>query len=500
MLKMIIADDEHIIIRGIQKMIDWESLGIEVVAAYEDGQSAMNGILSLCPDIALMDIFMPGRNGIEILKELKEMGVSTKVIFISGYQNFAYARDAIRYGAVDYLLKPVIEEELLRALEKCMLQLDRQVEFPHGTAQRADAADEIPYDRLAEPPGYLTACIDILFGRESREERQLILFSVKSFLDKQLGVQNRGIVFEKDGMLAVIINGADKEEGKRYLRQLVVRTQEERHQRLGIVVGGVAAFMNEIPGQYQKCRGMTDYFYFAPYLPALFLDTEEPVFPNGAESKDLQSVIDAMVQALIRQNHGQWEREQRRLFQRICVMADGRKEDACFYLCSSLSKFDAAFMAAGLEGAEPDIGDILQQSRSRESYQDLTAVFGKYFGVYEELIRKQNMRGEKPGIVRAKEYINAHFAENLTLEILAGEIHMNPYYFSAYFKKQAGKNFKEYLNEVRMRHAVALILGTDKMIYEIADEVGYRDSQAFSDAFQKYFGETPSNYKKRMKT
>lgn len=83
--------------------------------------------------------------------------------------------------------------------------------------------------------------------------------------------------------------------------------------------------------------------------------------------------------------------------------------------------------------------------------------------------------------------------------MLAGEIHMNPYYFSSFFKKNSGENFKDYLNKVRMKHAINLLVSTDKKTADIASEVGFRDSRAFSELFSRIYGETPSNYRKRVK-
>ena len=123
MVRMILADDEPVITKGIQKLVDFKSLGIEIVGEYEDGKAALDGILMEKPDIALLDIYMPKKTGIDILKELKQLGVETKVIFISGFQDFQYAKDALTYGAVDYLLKPVIREELVSTLEKCIRTL-----------------------------------------------------------------------------------------------------------------------------------------------------------------------------------------------------------------------------------------------------------------------------------------------------------------------------------------------------------------------------------------
>ena len=97
MRRMILADDEPVIMRGIRKLVDWERLGFSIVGESGDGSSAMGGLLSLRPDIALLDISMPGMNGIEILKNIREFGLPTRVIFISGFQDFEYARNCLLY-------------------------------------------------------------------------------------------------------------------------------------------------------------------------------------------------------------------------------------------------------------------------------------------------------------------------------------------------------------------------------------------------------------------
>lgn len=98
MLKLVLADDEPVIVRGIKKLVDWEKLGILIVGEYENGGSAMEGILGLKPDIALLDISMPGMDGIEILKNIRRLNLSTKVIFISGFQDFEYAKAPLLMG------------------------------------------------------------------------------------------------------------------------------------------------------------------------------------------------------------------------------------------------------------------------------------------------------------------------------------------------------------------------------------------------------------------
>lgn len=503
MIRMIIADDEPIIIGGVQNLLEWKKLGIEIVGTYSEGEAALDGILSLKPDIALLDIDMPGKTGIKILKELKELGSTTSVIFISGYQNFQYAQDAVKYGAVDYILKPIIEAELESALEKC-ISVIRKERGESGIFEKAETSEyaDIPYERLAgeEDTTYLPAVIKIFYGKKERiQERRLIHFSVFSYLEQRIQEEEKGILFEKNGLLVAVLKESDKKRGKEFLYRLKEQAEQERHHKIGMIVGNVVSAMSQIPEQYAACMEKERYFYFGEQLPGLFLDVEEPVFHRHTDQSKLRECNETLQQALIKQKKEVFDRELQHLFSMVCVLSDGRKEDACFHLCTSIQNMEEKLVSMNIPGLGLSMKDLLAQSREVEDYGMLKKYFAGLFEQYQEQVRTLAKANEKTELIRAKEYIEIHYRENITLEVLAGEVHMNPYYFSAYFKKGTGKNFKDYLNEIRLNHAISLLVTTDKMTYEIAADVGYRDSRAFSDTFQRWYGETPSSYRKRVR-
>ena len=126
MLRAILADDEAVILKGLRKLIDWEKMGIQIVGEARDGKEALELIERVKPDLAVSDIAMPELDGLDMLKRIGEMGLYTKVIFVSGYQEFSYAKRAVKYGAVDYILKPVEQEELEAALKKAVGLVDEQ--------------------------------------------------------------------------------------------------------------------------------------------------------------------------------------------------------------------------------------------------------------------------------------------------------------------------------------------------------------------------------------
>ncbi|MCI9203858.1 MAG: response regulator, partial [Lachnospiraceae bacterium] len=150
MIRMILADDEPVITRGIRRLLDWERLGIEIIGEYEDGKRALEAIVSKKPEIALLDISMPGMTGVEILKECRAMGSRISIIFVSGFQDFEYAKAALEYGATAYLLKPVIREELLAAVEKSIPALRRENETGKEAPEEAAMEGGIDYGFLME--------------------------------------------------------------------------------------------------------------------------------------------------------------------------------------------------------------------------------------------------------------------------------------------------------------------------------------------------------------
>ena len=129
----------------------------------------------------------------------------------------------------------------------------------------------------------------------------------------------------------------------------------------------------------------------------------------------------------------------------------------------------------------------------------MESLFEEEFGEYLERIKLVAVNSDKRDILKAKDYIEKHYMDNLSLNVLAEEIHMNPYYFSSFFKKNMGENFKDYVNRIRVEHAVPMLISTDMKTYEIAEKVGFGDIRMFNAAFMKIYQETPGSYRKRVR-
>lgn len=499
-MKMILADDETIITKGIQKLIDWPSLGIEVVGAYEDGKKAFDGIIKHKPEIALLDISMPGMSGIEILKECNLLHLKTKIIFISGFQDFEYARDAVKYGAVDYLLKPVIRDELLTALEKCFndFGINQKTE-----GSMIDKKEENDYEKLSsqENVWYQPVYAMIRYTEEVEESlKKLVDFSVMSFLESYIEERRLGIVFLNQENICIVLKKAVPGHDKNLLKILRTQAIQQTGQQLYFVSGRCVENMGGISAAFQECLAKKGYLFFSDaHVPAI-IDVERPVFERRGEDKEkFESIRENLTTAVINRDRAVFEKAFDSLEEIVCRMSDGKREDACFYFCTTIRMVEAKLAAMGFRKEGLEITDILEISKNTTSYSSLAATSKGILEGYMGNIQKLAEQSERQTYLNAKRYMEEHYSEELTLNSMAEYVHMNPYYFSAFFKKYAGENFKAYVNKIRLEQAVALLLSTNKKIIDIAMETGFSDTRAFSAAFQKNYHETPNAYRKRMR-
>lgn len=501
MVKMILADDEPVITRGIRKLVDWQGLGIEIVGEYTDGKSALEGILVKKPDIALLDIYMPQMTGVELLKECQAMEVKTQVIFISGFQDFEYAKAALQYGAVDYLLKPVIREELLGAVEKCVSSIRR--EEPWAEEAVAEEEKEADYGRLVqvEDMVYLPVFADVLYRKEENAQmRKLVRFSLISFLEEYLEAENLGITFVKNNHIVLVLKGIERVQAKETVSGIWKEACRATGHTAVFIIGKEAYGMGEIPAAFGECLKLQSYLFFADKMQIPILSVQEPVYSQKGDPDALGEAREKVLNAIIGQDETGFENSFARYSRLLLLTADGKKEDACFYYCSAIRLAEEKMAVMGLPGRNPEMKELLEKGRGCESFGEMELLYKAAFAAYMECVRTAVVSSEKQDIRKAKDYIEKHYRENLTLGVLAEKIHMNPYYFSSFFKKNAGENFKDYLNRVRLQHAVALLVSTDKKAYEIADEVGFSDVRSFTEVFARLYGETPGGYRKRIRS
>ena len=493
MIKMILADDEPVITRGIRKLIDWGQLGIQIIGEYEDGKSAFAAILREQPEIALLDISMPGMSGVDIIRECHGLQCRTHIIFISGFQEFEYAKAAIDYGATDYLLKPVIREELLKAVEKC-------VKTPEQVGVTYKGNMDFSGETGEQNGVYVPICAYPVFRRGENEQiRHLIQFSLLSFLEEYFEEQKDGIVFQKENRIVVVLQRSSSENVSEELEQIKEGAEKATGYRILLICGAEIRSMQEIPEMFQKCVEKEGYLFFADQMKYSVISWEENPFPGRAEQQSMEEAKSAIAEGILSHQRELIRDGLDRYRQMVCRLSNGRKEDALFYYCTMIRSLEESLSGKGANASFPKQQDLLEKGRKYGSFSEMEQIFAEVIDEVYNGLGESVVQNDKKDINKALEYIELHYAESLSLNVLAEEVHMNPYYFSSFFKKSTGKNFKDYVNQIRLKHAVTLLLDTDKKVYEIAMDVGFGDARAFNDAFQKNYGETPAGYRKKLK-
>ncbi len=209
MHSLFLADDEVIIVRGLRKLLDWASLGIEIIGEATNGEEAERRIASLQPDIAIIDIHMPLRTGLQILRAIHERDMKTRVIFLTGHREFDYVQEAMRYGAKAFLTKPVKKDELISVLRETLGSIERSVSTREAMAKLSEL-ERSPYMKLNEfqnEQQQFTALACYIRDVElmEREVERRTVSSVFRAFEEEVSRKKLGIVFTKKNVIYIIL-------------------------------------------------------------------------------------------------------------------------------------------------------------------------------------------------------------------------------------------------------------------------------------------------------
>lgn len=526
MLRAILADDEAVIVKGLKKLIDWEKLGIEIVGEADNGEDALALIQKEKPDLAVSDIAMPGMDGLEMLKRLNEEKLGTRVIFISGYQEFSYAKKAVTYGAVDYILKPVEKEELESAIRKAAGQVDEQSRLKlvggeqeenelsrlfhriNGDQEYAKQDLYRQFEALhidVDHKDFVGAAFRLYFtkaGPSNIRMQELQRFAAYNRLQKKLEDEKWGFIIKKDRDRCYVIFTLDPSEDVRVLRTRLRQLTNVMTSGQPIVVKtGVGDRVKEISSlqlAYKSSRFALELYYFTEESEIWYQDIERNFTHSFDDYEEAYrrlldgflsrkpSIEDEISEILgiVRSLH--FGNRFAAVNRYILLITDVTKNLISNYL------LDSDYRRKGEQAAE----EIRIKPLCRQACDCVAAYLRELFEIVKEGIGNSGLNE----IVRIQQYIGEHYRENLTLEAIAEFANMNPSYFSSYFKKNTGRNFKNYLTDIRMEEASRLLTNTDYKVYEVAEAVGYRNVRQFNDNFKGKYEKSPNEFRQQYKS
>lgn len=523
---LLLVDDEEEVIQVIMKKINWEDLGFSVVGYANNGVKALEMIEKYQPDVVMTDIKMPYMNGLELTTRIRADYPATKIILFTGFDEFEYAKEAIRLEVGEYILKPVSAVELTDVFTNLKIKLDKEISEKRNMAVLQEHYQKsLPlmqnnfYSTLIEGriqeeelskylldyqidftgPFYCCLVIHTSSSQVPEGMKPLLLAaSVQKQAEEHLGEKWQVKCFTYLGdtlMLAQLKNKNAAPE----LTDECDRFCKYALRIIGAVVtvgiGQVCDTILDLAQSYTS--GRTAVSYRGIYGASRAINIKE-IAPQEMEQFTL--VNDTELSSLFKKIRLGSQEEiieaANKYLDHIYTVAKSLQQHAVVVveLIGALYRFAANNDIA----AEPFLGDMkelylrlpdLEPDALRKWLIDISISFNKK-------LSSARSSSTKSFVLKAEEYVRNNYAdEKLSLDDICETLGVSNSYFSTMFKRETGKSFIGYLTDYRMDWASRLLIETDEKSYIIAKRVGYTDPNYFSYVFKRRFGVSPLNYR-----
>lgn len=514
MYKAIVVDDEPRVRRGLTQLIPKLDPEWTVAGEAKNGLEAIELVKKEMPDLVITDIRMPQMNGLDLLIALKEYPVH--VVILSGYGYFEYAQTAVKFGAFDYLLKPLkpvdIEDVLRRVKEQkrdsgpmaeqqpnplnfSKWWKDWLLEPEEGMDHREQLQRHMPLDASS----YQILAIEIdrydeLITDDQWGDKQLVLFAVRNIVHevmlKEKGVSFYQLFASGPQLICLAVN---RECEQSDAQELIGEVRKWVKISITVGVSEATDDFKAIPAVYrQAVEALQNKWIYGDGIVCDFRELNT----KSNEASGYPSEIDEAIVRAIR--GGEPEKAQAGLSAFMDTIKGGQItfrlfRRFCLQLLSSV--FRVVY--------EHKINDlIIRQVRQPQEFFHRNFTAEEYTRYLKELIDStiasmewSRQQRHNRTMEKAVEFIVRHYSKDISLDDVAAHVQMSSSYFSSYFKQEKGETFIEYLTRLRIDKAKSLMMNAEIRLYEIAQMVGYQDVKYFSRLFKRHAGVTPAEYR-----
>ena len=530
MYKIMLADDEGIVIDSLKFIIEKNFPDKCQVESAKTGRKVIELAETFRPDIAVMDIQMPGINGIEAMKEIREMNRSTIFIVMSAYDKFDYAKEAINLGVLEYLNKPVDQARIVDVLKRAMKQIDEEKErrsqdllikekletvvpiiennMIYTALFQDDYDDEIDNFRSLLSIDKDYGFVIVLEWGDNQSEHHLtnavgtgikmqsyykeIREVVKGFFECIVGsmMANRIIIYVPYGKSSLEYNERIEiiEKTRTMIRKLKQYVDVKFRAGIGSVVKLSECARSYEEGQraLRKSEGsvahVADLPIMVSYEDNYPIEEERRLFEMTEKGNENEALIAAnRFFGWMVENYGDH-------------IYDIKLKVLEFVLWAE----HLAIEEGGMEYHFLSRQDYLPQILALNTLDEIQQWFVSKIGAASRDVVQSKEKQSSSSVERAKAYIAQRYNKDISLDEVSREVDISPYYFSKLFKEETGSNFIEYLTALRINKAKQLLGGSDMSMKEICTEVGYSDPNYFSRIFKKNVGVTPTEYKETL--
>lgn len=500
MYRAMIIDDEEIVRWGIRDLIDWEAEGFELCEDGHDGRDGLRKLLADRPDLALVDIKMPGIGGIELIRSAREAGFQGHFVILTGYSEFEFARAAIPLGVEAYLLKPVDEDELRSCVGEVHDALEAGQREERRHSADAEAAKEELIRRILLRGGTREElqkqmadqglvfeeilCVAILAEKETEKEEAVSFLERGNYFLQDTSLYRKWI--PEDGRIVLISGGTDY---RTWVKALSLRN-ERLKAKYG--TGLLIAVGNNVGGWYDLCHSyrfakslLEQEFLLGHYDVMSILSIEEQqkkaenppaeYFLMLAEVGDLEGI-----------------REGVEKFRVWCIRNLVKEADVKVQVLYNLMAIRSS--------VEKKYGirenDLAEQMEELNRAGQLNRVLELYSAVLEDICIRIGKAGSDTVIKRMYYYMEKNYSQEMKLESFARMFNYSANYLGKIFRKEIGDSFNNILDSIRITNAKRLLEDTDLKVYQISEQVGYKNIDYLK--FRKYVGVSPKEYQKEI--
>lgn len=536
MLKIIVVDDEELIRKGLVKALAKQT-EFQVLGEAVNGLEAMELIRQELPDVVITDVKMPHMNGVELVKRLEQDFPEIKKIVISGFGEFDYVRETMRYGALDYLLKPIDDEQLIALLNKIassiesdkkqkMVESNLQEKLNEGlpflkeqfiyelvTTAKYNPADIVEklsrYEINLAPGSYWVVIVSLdnyrwICREEGVEAANSKLFKVKNCFEEFLAGHYPPISCSIPGGQLYLISTPTADPT--LIRNLLAAGLSYLNAnapgiRVTLSFGPPRSDLLNLRECYQQAASLLKHRFYLGKSEIISYEAPIQPGPNDVTKSDLFiEILNNLHHSLKNCLEVGDEHQITAIFSDFMAQAQRYQFDPLevtkllievyVRLQSNCPEFSKSLLELyGLEESYPknleafDTFDLLVQYNIR-----------LYTAVIQEIV-KLRKRKDKRLVKAIKDYIMEHYHEPISLNMIAENVYLSPSYLSDLFKSQTGETISNYLAKVRMEKAKMLLRDVRKKSYEIGEMVGYKDPTYFSKVFKKVVGVSPNEYR-----
>ncbi|MBD2868010.1 response regulator [Paenibacillus arenilitoris] len=517
-MNILLVDDEAIDLEWLRRRVAGSDLALNVVGTAGSGFSALKLLETEQVDIILSDIRMPIMTGMEFARKAKELQPQVQIVFISGHEDFGYAKEALQINAAGYLLKPVDDRELYDMLRSLCEKVGKEREQHRSVAEALSlvnrelllrwfnepAQDQAKlqhiHDFLAPLLAFGTAAAiieadDLEWKLPKEEERRACLSRISRFIEAFASERGAGTFIAGYDSRFVLLANVEEERFASLLEELIGAVRRSFPVTITVGIGMYAKELGRLHESYRQAQAA---------LSAKWLLGKNRLINDGSKSSPkaafaprIEETVEKMLEAILDYDLVTIDDCLIELFNRSVAMS--RKQDVYDLIVRVTSKLHA---------------DLLQQSENLyellkwESHQpavlyhfetmgDVLSWLRRRFFELSELLYAKKRKQSRKLVGEIVNYVDEKLEHRVTLKEVAARFAFTPNYLGHLFKEETGTLFSDFLNERRMNRVCELLADPTLKIYEIAERVGYKNIIYFNRQFKQSTGMTPGEYRKK---